>query len=69
MTGATDGFGGRHTVGGQIFGGLRASSHTGCICASTHWQVQAASAALPAISKTVSPNRTERMRPPKFIPA
>src|SRR5437879_816931 len=68
MTGATDGFGGRHTVGGQIFGWLMPPSHSDCIRPSTHWQVQAALAALPPINKSVSAKRTERMRTPKFHP-
>jgi hypothetical protein len=62
ITGATDGFGGRHTAGGQTIGLLTPSSHTGCSCPSTHWQVQAAFAALPPINNKVSANRIDRIR-------
>jgi hypothetical protein len=68
ITGATDGFGGRHTVGGQTIGRLTPLSHTGCICPSTHWQLQAALAALPPVNNSASANRTERMRPPEIYP-
>jgi hypothetical protein len=72
MTGATDGFGGRHTVGGQTLGGSMAPSHSGCMRPSTHRQVQAALAALLQINRaallpvnrSISANRIERMRPP-----